>query len=252
MTERATSFEAPPGMCPRHPETEAPYVCARCGSTACVHCCYTLDDGSICCAACLEPAPEPEPAPAVPPVLPPMPAPSGGKIRLKTSPPATAAHEAPASVAPPGAGCVQHPEVFPVAFCKICGKGSCEVCDFVFPGGLHYCPVCVVGGKKGLTPRRKKFLIASFVLAGFATVSLIASLVILGLMGEAEIKGGVGALADIALVGLVLIPSIVGTALSASCFQKGNTPWSVWAAMVWNFLLLGFYLLLALLGQFSS
>ena len=97
---------APPSAarCVRHPDTPGPYVCALCGSANCIRCCNTMFNGEIWCVDCRD-----KPAPVVTP--PPL---------------------------PPGAGCIQHPTVAPVAHCKLCGAGSCSVCDFYFPSGNRF------------------------------------------------------------------------------------------------------------------
>ncbi len=246
MSEGATTEVAPIGVCSRHPGVDAPYVCSRCGLSACINCCFTLDDGSVCCSTCLEPAP----APVVAPSAPKPPALSPVKIGLKVKKDEPGAKGSAPVKPPPGAGCVQHPDVPVVAFCDLCRKGSCAVCDFVFDGDLHYCPACVVTNQEGLSPRKKKFLIASFVLAALSSLGFVATFVILAMMGENS--AGAEAAATVLFLVLVLVPSITGAALGVSCFRKGGTPWSVWVAAGWNFLVLGTLLLLAVIGHFAG
>jgi hypothetical protein len=56
------------------------------------------------------------------------------------------------------------------------------------------------------------------------------------------------------VIGLfVFIPSIVGTAMAVSAYDRRlSNPASVWAAIVWNSILLAIYLLLILVGTVSG
>lgn len=248
MSEDSTAYAPAAGVCPRHPEAEAPYVCGRCGTFACVSCCYSLDDGSVCCTDCWNAPPAPAPAVVAPPPLPPKPAapkveaPKSLGIRLKGAAGAASSPKA-AEPVPVGGGCVQHPDVALVAFCKSCRKGVCGVCDFSFPEGVHLCPECVVKNQGGLTPFGKKCFIGGLAMAGTASLGFVGLIIILGVFGEQLGEAGTNIL-DFFGTRLALYLSAGGAALCLSCFRKGATSWYVWVVAIWNFLILGTLLLM--------
>ncbi len=97
--------------------------------------------------------------------------------------------------------------------------------------------------------RRKKFLIASYFLAAFATVGL-ASILLLIKMTDTEasgVRGGAGLTATFFL--LVTLPALVGFGLGATLMGKGaRCPASVWGTLVWNGLIVVLFVLLKILG----
>jgi hypothetical protein len=98
-----------------------------------------------------------------------------------------------------------------------------------------------------LSPRRKKLLIISYALAGWATFAL--ALLFSGVFadwGQDEVQ--VRALE--VLIGILFFaPTIAGAAVSFSALDKrlGNPP-AVWGAVIWNGLLLAVWVLLRVLG----
>jgi hypothetical protein len=133
----------------------------------------------------------------------------------------------------------------------MCGAGSCVTCDFGFPGNLHLCPDCATTVQGGLSPRRKKYMIVSFILAGWSLVALAVVMVGVGaILGDdpiAEMALG------LALIAVAFLPSIIGTALAMSAFRKGApNPMSVWIALVLNSLVLAGFTLLVLVGNFME
>ena len=228
--------------CAQHPDVIASYTCGRCQTPVCGGCCYTMPDGSICCKTCYsKPAEEPAAAP------PSLRVPS---LRL-------AAHEPLGrtlvpDVAPlPGQGCVQHPNVMPVARCENCGARSCRTCDFAFPGNLHFCPVCIASAGSKISPRRKRYMITAYILAGWCTVGLVAFFGA-SMTGIAETEAA-AMLLGIALMLVVGLPSLIGTAFGMSARRAGTTtPASVWVALIWNSLLFSGFALLIIIGAFSE
>ena len=146
-----------------------------------------------------------------------------------------------------GKFCVQHPKIAATEQCKRCGGFMCPTCDFSFPGNLHLCPTCVSNTNEGLTPRRKKFLIWSYVLAIWATIGM-ACLVSGALSGLASNKEDTAALGYILLF-FVLGPAITGLSLgvTAKSSRMGN-PASLWIAIIWNAILVASFVLLMIIG----
>lgn len=234
--------------CPNHPGTPAPYVCAHCQAAVCVDCCYTMPDGSICCKNCYaSPAPvaaDPAPAPAGPAAE----AGARPRIRLRLANRAdTAVESRPPPVIPPGMGCVQHPSVRAVATCKRCGARCCSTCDFIFDN-LHLCPVCASAPESALSPRRKHYVIAAFCFAAWSTlgIAVLLSGVLARAAKESELLIGL-------LISLVmLVPSVIGTAMAMSAMRKGGNRLPVWAAIIWNCLILGGLGLLFVVGALAK
>jgi hypothetical protein len=240
-----TSSEAS-ATCPNHPGVAAQFVCGRCQTPVCVDCCYSLPDATVCCKTCYDAQPaEPKVEAAAPPD-----ASSAPSLRLAAYQPT--AEPAARNVPPPrGQGCAQHPHVRGLARCHNCGAYSCLTCDFLFPGNLHFCPVCVSTGSSALSPRRKKYMIASFILAAWATFGF--ALFFGGAAaGLADTPGG-EVFMGLLMLGLAGVPSVVGTALGMSARRPGAAnPVSVWIALIWNSLLLGGMILLIGVGIFMG
>jgi hypothetical protein len=226
--------------CLQHPEAAAQFVCARCQTAVCAECCYTLPNGSVCCKACYHNTKAATPSVTAPPPV--------SSLKLAVSEPVT--RETPRTTPPPGGGCIQHPHVMPVARCNVCGAASCSTCDFVFPPNLHFCPVCVVSATGVISPRRKKYLIAAYVLAACSSLGFI------GFIGGAAAgltEGGAEVALGILLLLFVGVPSIVGTAMGMSAKRPGGpNPISVWIAFIWNALILGGFGLMIIIGNFME
>jgi hypothetical protein len=146
-----------------------------------------------------------------------------------------------------GAMCAQHPQVNATQQCKLCGGYMCETCDFSFPDNVHLCPACASKSRDGLSPRRKKFLIASLVLGAWSTFGM-ACLVSGAMSGWAKSKEETAALGW-ALLLFVLGPAITGLSLGvcAKHSRMANPPF-VWIAITWNAILVASFVVLTLIG----
>jgi len=200
-----------------------------------------MPDGSICCTNCYsqpqaqaqsQPQSQPPPQAAAAPT------------------PSVSAFQGPATSAQQR-GCPQHPALPPVAFCKVCGKGSCVTCDFFFPPNIHLCPVCVTSAHSKLTPMRKKYLITAFCTAGFSSLGVIATLggAFASMAQDPMMEWVIGLI----IIAVVTVPSAIGTGVAWAALKPGGpNPISVWIAMVWNVLLLCTMLLLMIIGNIMN
>ncbi len=148
---------------------------------------------------------------------------------------------------PEGMKCVQHPGVLATRQCQSCGGYMCETCDFALAGGLHLCPSCATRPQTGLSPKRKRALVVSLVLAVWCTVvmgAMMAGAFARFVQTESE-QEAFGTL----LMLILLVPSIVGLAQGlGSIDRRLQNPPILWVATVWNGLVLGGFLLLCIIG----
>lgn len=218
--------EAPPAagsVCRAHPGVAAVYACARCGTPLCQVCAFD-SAGVHLCSACMA---APASAAAVGAAL--------------TDQPAL----------PLGVMCVTHPSVQAVATCKTCRRPLCPTCDFSFPGGVHLCPNCVTRSQGKMGDKRRRMLVWAYVLAAWATFSLLAMLIV-------SASGAFASGTDAEVFGVVcsvvsFLPAMVGMGLGVGSLDRrlGNPP-SVIIAAVWNGLVLGVWLLLIVIGTISG
>jgi hypothetical protein len=145
-----------------------------------------------------------------------------------------------------GMMCVQHSQVQATQQCRRCGAFMCPTCDFSFPGGIHFCPICVSKTDDGLSSRRKKLMIWSYVLAAWSTVGMTC-LVSGAMSGMARTKEDRTALGLVLLI-FVLGPAIAGLSLGMTAKRKQANPATLWIAIVWNAILLSSYVVLTLIG----
>ncbi len=143
--------------------------------------------------------------------------------------------------------CVQHTHLQATGQCQSCGAFMCDTCVFDLPGGIKICPACAAAPKPALSPKRKKYLVSSFVLAGWCTLVLgaLMSGAFKSVVTDKESEQALGVL----LMFILLVPSIVGLALGLSSMERrmGNTL-AMWIATVWNGIILGGFLLLIIIG----
>ncbi len=144
--------------------------------------------------------------------------------------------------------CANHPSNNAVRRCVSCGTPICETCAFTFPGNVVVCPSCAVSPKTTLSPKRRSYLILSFICASIATLFMVA------LFGGA-FEGMLQDESDLQVLGvimmLVLLGSTVpGIALAVSARLPGRpSSIGIWIAMIWNSVLLAGFLLLCLIGN---
>lgn len=234
--------------CPNHPVAAAPYLCSRCGASFCIQCCFTLPDETICCKSCLESESNP---PAAANTLAPAPAPARAPappvLKLRLADPTPLLEEVEPTPLPPGAGCVQHPDVRPAGKCKFCGANVCRTCEFVFPNGLCLCPVCATSSSGKLSRRRKSYLITSYILGAWACFWMLV------LMSGALATSGI----DEAVLGwifslLIVLPAVIGTAMGMSAMRKAANGMGIWIAVVLNALIMGAAMLFTIIGVLSD
>lgn len=151
---------------------------------------------------------------------------------------------------PEGCGdirCVQHPHIHATGQCKSCGAFMCNTCAFELPGGIKICPTCATSPKTTISPKRKKALVSSFVLAIWCTAvmgALMGGLFRPMITDEAS-QQALGML----LIFILLVPSIIGTALGVSSMERRmNNTMAMWIATIWNGLILVGFILLMIIG----
>jgi hypothetical protein len=273
-----------PGVarCAVHPNAVATFCCSDCGKTFCETCRIDAEDGTMLCTDCMTRRIPPQAASSVE-SIPPYITPELARqmleksdqelLAMRASPAdwtleALAAAEAEVqkrniTIAPPddstpaplrkafqirdGVMCAQHPQVKATQQCLYCGGYMCPTCDFAFPDEIHLCPTCASKSQDGLSPRRKKFVIWSFVLAAWTTIGMTC-LVSGAFSGMANSKDDIAVL-GYALLLFVLAPGITGLALgiSAKHARLGNPP-SIWIAITWNAILVASFVILDLIG----
>jgi hypothetical protein len=204
-------------VCVQHPSVPALLTCDNCEAPMCATCDFPQATGLHLCPNCAT-------AQAyAPPVM-------------------TTAAQA----IPEGVHCPQHPNSRAVAKCKVCGGFMCNTCTFDLPGGIKLCPTCATATPK-IRPKRKKLLIASYVLAVWCTIMMA------GLFGG-MFRGFANDEESRKLFGLVLmlllpLPSLVGVALAVSSMERRvpNTI-AMWIATAWNGIILAGFVLLIIVG----
>ena len=65
--------------------------------------------------------------------------------------------------------CHAHPNVEATARCAVCRKPVCSTCAFVFADRTVACPTCATSEPETFTPRRRRMMIGSYVLAAVVT-----------------------------------------------------------------------------------
>lgn len=150
-----------------------------------------------------------------------------------------------AAFVPQGVMCSGHPAVQAIRKCRLCTAPVCATCDFAFAGDVHLCPTCATAPRNHLSPKRKRNLILSYVLAGISTAGTALSLVVASQTSPAA----AGAMFSL----LSFVPAVAGTALAMSAMERklGNPP-ALWGAAIWNGLLVVMFLSLSIIGSFMK
>lgn len=147
---------------------------------------------------------------------------------------------------PEGTMCHIHLAVPAVQICQICQKPICKTCDFAFPNNIHVCPNCV-NKPLTLSPRQKKSLVWSYVMAAIATLGYFFTLLLAAVLGP-DLPDQVSGLIFMLLV---LAPSITGISLAINARTRNRKKTiSIWIALIWNSLVIGIFLVLVLVGLF--
>jgi hypothetical protein len=268
--------------CEVHPEVAATFCCNDCGRTFCDTCGFTEEGGNIVCTECMARRMPPPVVPSAdagllsvspelarqmaerrdeellamfaspddwtPDAL------NAAKAELQQRNVAIPSPED--SIPPPipeaprvraGTMCAQHPEVQAAEQCRCCGGFMCPTCDFSFPDDIHLCPTCASKSDDSLSPRRKKFMVWSFVLAAWSTVGMTC-LVSGATSGMVRSKEDQEVLGWVLLI-FVLGPAVTGLSLGLSAKRKqvGNPAW-LWIAIVWNAILVASFVVLMVIG----
>jgi hypothetical protein len=212
----------PGAVCVQHPSVTAVYTCQNCCSDICETCNFPQPDGSHLCPNCASRQATVPPLISAPPVI--------------TNAP----------VIPQGVRCVQHPNLPATAKCQACGGFMCQTCTFDLPGGMKICPTCATATPK-LSPKRKKFLIGSYVFAVWCTVVMAA--LFGGAFRDFAHDKASEELFGMLLMFLLPIPSLIGVALGVSAMDR-RLPNSIgmWIATAWNGLILAGFILLIIVG----
>jgi hypothetical protein len=207
-------------VCANHENLPAVFLCGRCQNPICDLCAVPQDDGSRLCPACV----------AVP----------GSGPAVRSGIPAV-------SLAVANRTCRQHRQVAAVQICQNCGDAMCGTCDFLLPGNLHLCPICATAAPGAMSSKRKKMLIGSFALGVWCTVMFTA--ILGGVFREAARESQV-ALGFVFTI-VLLLPAAFGVALAVNAKGRHTGSIGVWAAILWNGLIMGAFVLLALIGSMS-
>jgi len=153
----------------------------------------------------------------------------------------------PVSLAVANRKCRQHRQVAAVQVCQNCGDAMCATCDFLLPGNLHLCPICATAAPGAMSSKRKKMLIGSFALGIWCTVMFSA--ILGGAFREAARESRV-ALGFVFTL-LLLLPAAYGVVLGVNAKGRHTGSIAAWAAILWHGLIIGAFVLLALIGSLS-
>ena len=211
------------GTCANHANLPAIFICRRCNTPICDLCAFPQSDGSRLCPSC---------------------------ATLKSAGPALRAGISSVTLAVQNQKCKQHPNVAAVQLCHFCSAPVCATCDFLLPGNFHACPACATSPQSKLSPKRRKMLVSSYVLAIWCTVIMGALMtgMFAGMVRTKEDEAAFGTLIMI----IVLVPAIAGIALGVSSKGRNSTSMASWIAIIWNALFLAGLLLLMVIGALSK
>jgi hypothetical protein len=254
-------------MCVNHPDIPSSSTCRSCGKPVCLTCEFQLPNGHLVCPECanappvlrmepssalVEPPPlptEPPPWPTEPPPIPvqPLPSSAGSATTLQmVEPPPIPILPQYARPTLKDVRCVQHSTVPAVELCKICNAPMCATCDFLIPGNIHVCPVCISAPPRKMSLERKLLVTFALILAAWTTLGM--ALLAGGFFNKAGMvdQKTLGILFSI----FIFFPSLIGTALGISSHEKRlSNPASVWIAAIWNGVNMAVLLVLVIIGN---
>jgi hypothetical protein len=144
--------------------------------------------------------------------------------------------------------CVQHPSVAATAQCQSCGAFVCATCDFILPGDIHLCPACATNPSATLSPKRRRAMIISVVLAVWCTVWLV--LLRVGALAQfARTRVDKQALGFVVIL-VLFVPSILGVGYGFGAIEKRfRNPPALWVATIWNSVILAIFLMFWMVGM---
>lgn len=237
----ASGIDSPPLMCARHAQIRAVKACRQCGAGMCNMCGFGTDLCKTCSGAAAAVEQPTVPAPYLPdrPVIVPRPLAQRPVAPIPGAPPMV-----------PQGNCITHPEVPAAARCSICGSLICKTCDFEVTGVRrgHLCPTCAMVPNSGLLPERKKFVIWGFVMAVWGTVGI--SLLMGGFFASFLRDPHDIVFLGYVIMFVVFLPCLLGFGLSLSAQEKNlPNPPVVWAAVLWNALLVAGNVALTIMGN---
>ena len=142
--------------------------------------------------------------------------------------------------------CAFHSEVAAVAVCVNCGAGICTTCDFAIAGGIHVCPNCATRPSEGLDRGRRIKVILAYIMAGIATLGMI--FLFFGSAFGLFINISEDALGVLfSVVGFW--PGLIGLILAGMSYEKRrHNPGYLIGAIVWNSIILAFFIFLNIVG----
>jgi hypothetical protein len=123
----------------------------------------------------------------------------------------------------------------------------CATCDFLLPGNLHLCPICATAAPGGMSSKRKKMLFGSYALGVWCTAMFA------GILGGAfrEAARQSQTAVGIVFIILLLLPATFGLGLGAGAKGRHAGSVGVWVAILWNLLIIGAFIMLAVIGSLS-
>jgi hypothetical protein len=144
--------------------------------------------------------------------------------------------------------CQNHPQMQALHYCSHCSARICAVCDFTFPGNIHFCPRCIMNAS-GMSPTRKNLMIAAYCLAGSGTL-------LMGLSIAAQAGGNVDQAVAITFHIIEFIVAgclVVGAGLAFGAINRSQAnPVSLWMAALWNGALAGLFVVLRIVSFFMN
>lgn len=149
-----------------------------------------------------------------------------------------------ASISKSKPACRNHPKIDAEFICQVCDAPICKTCAFEFRDCIHICPGCI-DKPQSLSAKQKKYLIWSYAMSVVASVEFFI-IIFIGAMFQKEISNK----QEISIFILYLISILTGItsvigiskAISAMFYHRKN-PLSIWIALIWNSIPLGFLLL---------
>ncbi len=148
-----------------------------------------------------------------------------------------------------GTKCQSHPEIDAEFLCHRCGAPVCKTCAFAFENNIYICPSCVDKPQE-LSKSQRKSLLISYIMAGVSTLGYILIIIFAANTNNYDPKA-FAALIGFMVILVSIVPAIIGLSKSVGArFRKRKNPAYVKGAIIWNGILLGYYLLSMIVGQF--